>query len=238
MAQAANPDSVNKDQENVDYVGAVELILTTIHGLESEQRSLSKDAQEAWGRIEDMGVNKEGAKLFSKILKKPVEKRQDEFRTFVNLAKAAGWFDWLNDLVDRAQTGIVGSSAPAAKAPQAPKAPTPVPAPAAPEPPADSRDLSNAAVPERVNLTKGWIQRLKADTPVDADMADYDFWVDVRQETPQELAAERERRADFPIDGPQADVEAAKTEVADKVKAAGRGGRDTLKIVSGGKAGK
>lgn len=244
MAESATPDSVNKDQEksNVDYPRAVEIIQTTIHALESDQKALSKDARDAWEDIENLGVNKKGAQLFSQILKKPVDKRRDEFRTLINLAKAAGWFDWLDDLVDRAQAGpVVQAPPPAAPAPPKPApakaaAGKPAPPPAEPDPPADSRDLANAAVPERVYLKTGWVQRLKADAPEGCDLDNPDFWEDVRQATPAELAAERERMADFD-DGlggePAPDVEAEKAAAAEKVS----GRRGTLKIVSGGKGG-
>lgn len=238
MAESATPGSVNRDQSNIDYAKAVELIRTTVHTLESEQRSLSADAKDAWDRVEQLGVNKVGAQLFSKILKKPVEKRQDEFRTLVNLAKAAGWFDWLNDLVDQSQTAPLVAPAPAA--PAAPKANVPAANREAPPPPAGDTDLAAGPV-ERVNLKSGWIQRLKPSTGdgAERDLTDDKSWDDHRQATPKELAAERERlQADF--DGPAADgpkpepevaagKDAARKSVGDRRKLSVAGGTDSKK---------
>jgi hypothetical protein len=223
MAKAANSENIAKEDSNVDYVAAVELITTTVHGIESEQRSLSKDAADAWKRIEDLGVNKEGAKVFSKILKKPVEQRRDEFRTFINLAKAAGWFDWLRDLVDVAEQG------PEVQPPQ-PKAAPGAPAPIKPEaaaPPSDDSDLVDAGtaaaagkepaeLQTRVDLKRKWVQQVK---PASRDKVafDEDDWEDVREATPAELAAERERLADF------SDAVVADTSTIDSAKADAKG---------------
>lgn len=208
MVKSATPDSVNEGDgppPNIDYVAAVELIQTTIHGIESDQRSLSADAKDAWDQVEQLGVNKVGAQLFSKILKKPVDKRRDEFRTLINLAKAAGWFDWLDDLVDRAQTGPVVKSAP--------QAPKPV-APEGPKPPKDDKDLAG----ERVNLKTGWVQRVK-EASRDKPALEDDDWEDIRQATPKEMAAERDRLADFDVDtGPKPEPEVAKGRVTAAVK--------------------
>lgn len=47
----------------------------------------------------------------------------------------------------------------------------------------------------RVDLAKGWVQW--ADVPADAETIGELDWVDLREATPEELAAERERKADF-----------------------------------------
>lgn len=226
MAVAANKDSVNERDKvsNIDWGEALEIIQSTVHGIESDQRSLSQSAQEAWGRIEELGVNKEGAKKFSAMLKKPVEKRRDEFRSFINLAKAAGWFDWLDDLVDRSQTGPVVAAAPAA-----PKANVPAEhrEPAVYHPKDDS-DLAAGPTPERVNLKTGWVQRMKAGVVRGKnEMSTDDDWEDIRQATPKEMATERDRLADFDTDEgrapggpkPEPELEAAKAGARQKVGA-------------------
>lgn len=141
MPQAANAKTVNPPPP--DWQKALEIIQTRVHGIESEQRSLSADAKDVWDDVERLGVNKKGAQLFSKILKKPIEKRQDELRTFLNLARQANLLDDLDDLVSRAEAPV----APAvAKAPEAPK-------PVVPDHPADDSDL--AAGPEPAKPANG-----------------------------------------------------------------------------------
>lgn len=219
MPQPANADTVNKDHQNIDYGKVLELIQTTIHGLESEQRSLSADAKDAWDRIENLGVNKVGAQLFSKMLKKPVDKRRDEFRTFIMLAKEAGWLDWLTDLVDVAELAGAGGAGRR-------DAPPPPQAAAAPPPPAPAgdKDLVEATdkTVTRVNLKTSMIERLKAGVTPEQNAAsakpDAD-WEDVRAATPAELAAERERLADFDVDGPKAEPEVAAAKQGARAKA-------------------
>lgn len=226
MAEAATPESVNRENGNIDYSAALEIIQTDILALQSDQKKLAKEAGTSWKQVEDMGVNKAGAQAFAGLLKKPVDIRRDMFRTFINLAKAANWFEWLDDLVDRSQAGPV-VAAPAA--PAAPRANVPAAnrEPPAPDHPADDSDL--AGPPERVNLKTSWVQRLKTD----ADPTDDASWEDVRQATPKEMAAERERLADFDDKGPgpQPEPEVAATKAAAREKVGGRRGK--LSIAGG-----
>lgn len=131
MAKSANPDSVGSGENTPDYAGALNLIQTEIHGNESDASALAQAKGQLWKKIESVhGVNKEGAKHFSSILKKPVEKRRDEFRTLYMLAREAGWLNWFDDLVDRAE-GIAPPQ-PVASAPDLDL----------PSPPADDSDLA------------------------------------------------------------------------------------------------
>lgn len=197
MAKAATPANMAKEHSNINYQAAIEIIQGDILALQSDQKKLAKEAGTAWKEIEDLGVNKAGAQAFAGLLKKPVDIRRDMFRTFVNLAKAANWFDWLNDLVDQAQ----GNATPAPIV-QAPGAPAPIV-----DHPKDDSDLAGGADGRpmvgaddstRIDLKTRMLQKSLGD----------DKWDDIRPATPKELAAERDRIADFDDKGP--DVPAAK----------------------------
>lgn len=230
MAQSASKESVERADSGPDVAEAL-LIIQGIHGEQSEASSVAQSIGQMWERIEKQcGLNRQGAKHFSAILKKPVDKRKDEFRTFIMLARQAGWFDWMNDLVDRAQ----GNSPAVAAAPKAPSAPKPVEQPA-PPPPADSSDLSDAGYPtkEEVNLKTGMVETWTYITEVE-DGEEVDVlqkMLSERAAKPEELAKAREEQADFDDAEVAPDLAEPAAEPPTPEKPT-RGGRPKLKAVN------
>ena len=150
MAEAANSDSVNRGDDGPDLATALSIILS-IHAEQGEVSSVAQSIAQSWKRVEEQcGLNRQGAKHFAAILKKPVDNRKDEFRTFILLAQHAGWFDWFQDLVDLSQLPNAKADGTPRQPPQAPAAPTKAKEadPPPPPPPSDDSDLADAGGPD------------------------------------------------------------------------------------------
>ena len=269
MAQSADRESVNRADSGPDYAGALQLIRSDIKQDKEETSRIGQRVGGTWKRIEKtMGLNRAGAQMFARIDGMAPESRSDVLRTLIGLAKAARYTDF-NDLVDQAQNATP-KAPPAPPAPITPAAggsKADAALAAAPPHPRDDSDLLGGGDDEtggdsggdvvdedplgigqttvglapalRVDLKRSHIQALR----VGADPADEGEWYDLRPATPDELAAERERIADFDDSGavkPEVAAAAApaKSKAGSKpAKPKKSGGRPTLGIAGGTQAG-
>lgn len=170
MARAANSENIKRDESGPDFNGAVGLVRGQIRTNESDIQSTAQDNSTLYKRIEkQMGVHRGAAKDFAKIDKMAGEKRTDYLRSLLGLLGVAGYNDF-DDLVDRAQKPAGKDKGQKTDKPKG----KPAPAPDA---------IDDTAPTEQVDLKTGMV--------VGADGED------IRQASPEELAAERNRQADF-----------------------------------------
>lgn len=103
MAARASKDAVQRAVDGPDFEGALGIINSRIADAKTAQGQASKRAATAWGDIEKMGVNKQGAQMFARVQKiEDEDERQDQLRTFYKLCQLEG-IGIETDLVDIAQ---------------------------------------------------------------------------------------------------------------------------------------
>lgn len=103
MAKRANADAVQRAVDGPDYDAALDIINGKLADAQTAQGQASKRASTAWGDIEKLGVNKQGAQMFHRIQKiEDHADQQDQLRTFFELLKREG-IGLEVDLVDAAQ---------------------------------------------------------------------------------------------------------------------------------------
>jgi hypothetical protein len=103
MAKRANADAVQRAVDGPDYDAALDIINGRLADAQTAQGQASKKASTAWGDIEKLGVNKQGAQMFHRIQKiEDHNDQQDQLRTFFELCKREG-IGIVVDLVDAAE---------------------------------------------------------------------------------------------------------------------------------------
>jgi hypothetical protein len=189
MARSANSANIRRDEQGPDFKAVVDLVRGRLRTNDADQKSLAQDNATMFTRIEKQhGVHKGAAKTFAQVDKMAAEKRTDFLRSLLGLLGIAG-YDNFDDLVDRAQKPA-GKPAKETPKPAGKGSKAQVP---------DALEGDNAPGLERTNLKTGMLERHIGGGADDDDSN----WEDVREATPDELAAERTRLADFEDEEPQ-----------------------------------
>jgi hypothetical protein len=102
MADAANDDSVGAAIRPPQYRKAVQDIRGRIEPKRDKVSSINGEIADAWAKIEGLGCNKIGAKIFQKLDQLEPDERADVLRTIQGMISVSEWPE-LNDLVDQAE---------------------------------------------------------------------------------------------------------------------------------------
>lgn len=193
MAKTANAENVKAAVVGPDYDAAIKLIRGEIAGDKKRTSSIGQAIGKAWKRIEQQfGMNRAAAQAFARVDEMAVETRTDYLRTFFNLCNRAG-YGTFDDLVDRAEKASPERKPRAARSTETAAKPRRSADDAKPGPEGDTDLVDAGDASRRINLKTGWVQK-----HIGAGAGPEDVnWIDEREATAEEMAAERERVADF-----------------------------------------
>lgn len=113
MAKAATSEKVKADIAPVDFKKGLDLIRNRIAAKKNAISSANGEIAGVYKLLEDLGINKQGARIFQTLDKLEDIDRRDVMRTLNKLGEQAGW-NTSADIVDLAEgKGATGVEMPA-----------------------------------------------------------------------------------------------------------------------------